>query len=197
MVRRLLWTTLGFVGMLLAPAVGKAGLVELCEVQPNIDYECKNCTPTVRELPIALFNLPTPSDINGIREIDFTMSMQVPNPGSSGLRLALDGIDTGIPLTGFQKDTLVEKNFNLKEGDPNWLSPSVEAQLVDALKDGQVFASLITDTPSDLAVQLYSDTDVKLCLTVSSPDPVPEPATLLVWGAMGAGLALRRRREIA
>src|SRR5215213_8060529 len=35
---------------------GRAGLVSLCEFQPSIDYECKNCTPTGREVPVALFN---------------------------------------------------------------------------------------------------------------------------------------------
>jgi hypothetical protein len=183
----LLWTSA-------IPAESRAGLVSLCEFQPSIDYECRDCIPTSTTLPVALFNYPNASSITDISQIEFTMSMQVGDPAASNLTLGIDGIDTGLALTGFQRDSLVEKTFTMNEGDANWLTPGKEAELLNALKDGEVMASIMGATPEDMYVQLYSDTNVQLCITGAEPDAVPEPTSLLVFGV--AALAAWRRRKV-
>jgi hypothetical protein len=175
------------------PTEGRAGLVSLCEFQPSIDYECRNCTPTTTAMPVALFNYPNHNALTDINQIEFTMSMQVGDPAASNLTLGIDGIDTGLALTGFQRDSLVEKTFTMSEGDANWLTPGKEAELLNALKDGEVMASIMGATTDDLKVQLYSDTNVQLCISGNGPEPTPEPSSLLVCGA--AALAAWRRRK--
>lgn len=177
------------------PTEGRAGLVSLCEFQPSIDYECRDCTPTSTTLPVALFNYPNANSLTNINQIEFTMSMQVGDPAASNLTLGIDGIDTGLALTGFQRDSLVEKTFTMNEGDANWLTPGKEAELLNALKDGEVMASIMGATPEDLKVQLYSDTNVQLCISGTGPDTVPEPTSLLVFGAVALS-AWRRRKAI-
>ena len=197
----MLRTKLGLVAAMLLlsfPTASKAGLVALCEFQPNIDYDCKNCTPTSTELPIAIFSYPNHADVVDITKMEFTVSMQVGDPANSNLRLAVDGIDTGIQLTGFERDSLVEKTFTMNEGDANWLTPGKEAELLNALKDGELLASVIGATTDDMMLQTYSDTNVQLCITGTTldPDPVPEPTSLLAWGTAAAIAMLRRRRGI-
>jgi hypothetical protein len=172
----------------------RAGLVSLCEWQPNIDYECRDCTPTSNNLPVAIFNYPNAGRVTDLTQIEFTMSMQVGDPQTSNLTLGIDGIDTGIALTGFERDSLVEKTFAVSEGDANWISPEKESEILAALADGEVFASIMGATPDDLKVQLYSDTNVQLCITGTEPDQVPEPASILAWTAAGL-IAFRRRRK--
>lgn len=177
-------------------AESRAGLVSLCEWQPNIDYECRDCVPTSKNLPVAIFNYQNAGRVTDLTDIEFTMSMQVGDPQTSNLTLGIDGIDTGIALTGFERDTLVEKTFSVSEGDAGWISAEKEAEILNALKDGEVFASIMGATPEDLKVQLYSDTNVQLCITGNEPDPVPEPASILAWAAAGV-VAVRRRRRAA
>ena len=177
------------------PSQSRAGLVSLCEFQPSIDYECRDCTPTSKTLPVAMFHYPNAGSATDINQIEFTMSMQVGDPANSNLTLGLDGIDTGLALTGFQRDSLVEKTFKMKEGDANWLTPGKEAEILNALKDGEVIASIMGATPEDMMVQLYSDTNVNLCITGTGPDHVPEPASLLVFGTVALA-AWRRRKAI-
>lgn len=178
------------------PTASRAGLVALCEFQPNIDYDCRNCTPTSNELPIAIFSYPNHADVVDVTKMEFSVSMQVGDPANSNLRLAVDGIDTGIQLTGFERDSLVEKTFMMSEGDANWLTPGKEAELLNALKDGELVASIIGATPEDLMIQTYSDTNVQLCITGTTIEPVPEPASLLAWGTAAAIAMLRRRRAV-
>jgi hypothetical protein len=175
------------------PTASRADLMKLCDFQPNIDYDCRDCTPASNQMPVALFNYPGASGLNDLSQIEFTVSMQVGDPATSNLTLGIDGIDTGIALTGFERDNLVEKTFTMNEGDANWLDPGKEAELLNALKDGEVFASIIGADVDDLKVQLYSDTEVSLCITGNGPETVPEPASMLVWAA-AAGVAIRRRR---
>jgi len=173
----------------------RAGLVSLCEFQPSIDYECRDCTPTGKSLPVAIFNYPNHGALTDINQIEFTMSMQVGDPANSHLTLGIDGIDTGLALTGFQRDSLVEKTFKMKEGDANWITPGKEAELLNALKDGEVFASIMGATPEDLKVQLYSDTNVQLCITGTGPTETPEPSSMVVFGAILLA-AWRRRKTV-
>jgi len=172
----------------------RAGLVSLCEFQPAIDYECRNCTPTKRDVPVALFDYHNQGTLQDISQIEFTVSMQVGDPANSHLSLGIDGIDTGLALNGFSRDTLTEKTFSMHKGDANWLSPQTEAQLLNALKDGQALASVIGATPDDTRIQLYSDTQTNLCITGNSVEPTPEPASLLAWAAAIAVSVARRRK---
>ena len=186
-------TSAAAVLLLSLPTASRADLMKLCDYQPNIDYECRNCTPTSTPIPIALFNYPGASGLQSLSEIEFKVSMQVGDPATSNLTLGIDGIDTGIALTGFERDNLVENTFTMNEGDANWLTPGKEAELLNALKDGEVFASIMGETTDDLKVQLYSDTNVQLCITGTGPETVPEPTSMLVFGA--AAFAAWRRRK--
>jgi hypothetical protein len=187
--------------LLANPLVAFAGPIMICDTQPNIDYACKNCTPKSTELPFALFDFTHQPNITSLSQIELTMSMQVGNPGLTNLHLALDGIDTGLKLTGFQKDSLIQQTFTIKAGDPGFMSASNVATLLKDVKNGEIAASLIGATPDDLKVQLYSDTNVQLCLTGNpgtSSSSTPEPASLLVWALCACALCfVRCRRGLA
>jgi hypothetical protein len=190
-----------FAAWVWASAAG-AGQIRICDVQPNIDYACENCNPTATALPIAVFDFskqPGMAALTSLTGLEFTMSMQTPVSSASGLRLALNGIDTGIALDGFDFATLKEQTFKLSENDANWLTPDKESALLASLQasNGEVTASILANKPEDLKLQLYSDTNVKLCLDGLTPDPrepVPEPGALMVWGAAAAAVAWRRLR---
>ena len=184
--------------LFLGGAAATAGQLEICNVQPNIDYACNNCNPTARELPIAVFDFSREAKLASLSGIEFTMSMQVPNPANPGLHLALNGIDTGIALNGFDRDTLLTNTFSLDSTTANWLSPEKQAALLDSIRthNGEITASILADTPAQLKLQLYSDTDVKLCLTgetPTTPNRVPEPGAYLLWSLAVGAVALRRR----
>jgi hypothetical protein len=186
----------GFALALIAPGRASASLIKVCDTQPNIDYDCRDCSPSVREIPFALFDFSAQPKLTGITGLEVALSMQVGDAANNNLTLALDGIDTGIKLTGFERDSLVEKTFKLDDTNANWLSPDKEAALMTALSDGQVFASILGETEDDLKVQLYSDTPVSLCITgPEEASAVPEPASLLVFALAAAAGALRRRRR--
>jgi hypothetical protein len=182
--------------------VAAAAQIQICDVQPNIDYTCNNCSPTTNSLPIAVFDFSKQANLSSLKSLDgieFTMSMQAPVATNSGLRLGLNGIDTGISLDGFARDTLNAKTFSLSNTDANWLSAEKQSALLSSLtaNNGEVTASILADNPQNLKLQLYSDTDVKLCLNCSTPDVptrVPEPAALLTWGLVAAAAAGWRRR---
>ncbi|HVJ83516.1 MAG TPA: PEP-CTERM sorting domain-containing protein [Planctomycetia bacterium] len=186
----------GFALALLAPDRASASLIKVCDTQPNIDYDCRDCAPTTKEIPFALFDFSSQQKLTGITGLEVALSMQVADPSAHNLTLALDGIDTGIQLTGFERDALVEKTFKLDDTDANWLSPDKEAALMTALSDGQVFASVLGETEDDLKIQLYSDTATSLCITgPEQTSAVPEPASLLIFALSAAAGAIHRRRR--
>lgn len=109
------------------------------------------------------------------------------------LTLALDGIDTGLVLNGFQNNLLVWRSRRLGSIDPQ-LSADLLAALQD---DGQLQPTIVDATPGDNFIWLPSATfsSIRLIGTFA-PSVAPSPAALGV-GALG-GLALlgqRRRKD--
>ena len=177
-------------------AAAGAGQIQICDIQPNIDYSCVNCTPTTKSLPIAVFDFSKQQSLSSLSALSFTMSAQVPDPSNVGLHLALNGIDTGLALNGFDKATLKELTFSAADG--KGLTPQVESALLQSIADhkGLVTATLLADSPDKLKLQLYSDTNLTLCFTglvPETPSTVPEPGAALLWGFAAVAVAWRRR----
>ncbi len=184
-----------------------AGLTQTISAsQPIIDWPLCRCgDPLPGVLDFALFEM-NGSALCSIDAMQFTMTIQDGDTGLSdfdynNLSLALDGVNTGIKLNGFKAGEKNSLSFSIDENSLGW-SDSAMQQILDNLKsDGQLFASIVDATPNDNAVNLYSafDTTLTLTGTVCPPDPnaVPEPATILMWGAAGLVLVYRNRRRKA
>jgi hypothetical protein len=137
--------------------------------------------------------------------VTLTMEDGDTNPGEldyGNLTLQLDDVNTGIPLNGFPAGQEVERTFTLTNTDPNWLSPEQVENLLLALNDNQLFASIHDATPGDNKVNLYSVFDTTISITGemlggTGQQPVPEPSSVLVWGAVltVAARVLRKRRQ--
>jgi hypothetical protein len=198
MLRSLLAATLLAV---VSPAF--AGLTRtITDTQPIIDWPLCRCgTPMPGVLDFALFDFNNQAQLCSIDRIDFTFTMEDGDTGPgdfdfNNLTLALDDINTGIKLNGFKSGQENSLSFSLDRNSPNWISDSTMNQLLSKLnEDGQLLASIVDATPNDNDANLYSIFDTSLTLQGLCPDPIPEPAALLVWAAAGGAFVVARMRR--
>lgn len=182
----------------------QAGIITITDTEPMIDFPdcgCDKKLPAV--LPFALFDFTGQMPLASITGIEISLTMEDGDTDFGeldydNLSLLLDDVDTGIRLNGFPGKQEVERTFSLTSSDPNWLSPDKLEDLVLALADNQLLASIKDGTPDDNYVNLYSIFDTKISITgemlgSGGSDPVPEPASLAVWGLGIAALWLRRK----
>lgn len=189
------------------PSMATAGIITITDTEPMIDYPDCNCTdkdalPAV--LPFALFDFSDQMQLATITGLEITLTMEDGDTGigefdEGNLTLQLDNVDTGIELNGFNAGEELTHTFSLDSTDPNWLSADILSDLILSLEDNQLFASIKDATPDDNFVNLYSvfDTTIRITgemLSGGGSDPVPEPASLLVWGMAGV-LAYRWKRR--
>lgn len=190
-------------GLFLATSVASAGIVNLTDTQPMIDFPDANCSCgdlLPAELPFALFDFTGQPSLGSIKGLSITLTMQDGDTGlgqfdRDQLSLALDGVSTGLLLNGFNQGEENTLTFSLEQGDANWLSNDSLNQLLAALGDNQLLASILDASPDDNGVLLYSFFDTTITLwgdMLSGGDPVPEPASLAIWG-LGAALLIGRR----
>jgi hypothetical protein len=174
----------------------------ITDTQPIIDFPLCRCgTPLPAVLDFALFDFSTQPKLCSLRGLELTLTMQDGDTGPAdfdfnNLSLALDGVNTGIKLNGFQSGLENSLVFSINDSMPNWLGSGTIAQILDKLKDGQLMASIVDATPNDNDVNLYSAFDTRLSLMGECPDDpnsVPEPEAILVWGVAGLVLAYRAR----
>ncbi|MBY0589492.1 hypothetical protein K2X85_20140 [bacterium] len=180
-----------------------AGLTQtITDSQPIIDWPLCRCgTPLPGVLDFALFDYGNQAKLCTIDKMEFTFTMEDGDTGAgnfdfNNLTLALDDVDTGIKLNGFNSGQENTVTFSLDRNSPNWISDSVMNQILSNLNsDGQLLASIVDATPNDNDANLYSIFDTTLKLTGTCPDAVPEPEAILVWAAAGTVLVVARMRR--
>jgi hypothetical protein len=180
-----------------------AGLTQtITDSQPIIDWPLCRCgTPLPGVLDFALFDYGNQAKLCTIDKMEFTFTMEDGDTGPgnfdfNNLTLALDDVDTGIKLNGFNSGQENTVTFSLDRNSPNWISDSVMNQILSNLNsDGQLLASIVDATPNDNDANLYSIFDTTLKLTGTCPDAVPEPEAILVWAAAGTVLVVARMRR--
>jgi hypothetical protein len=99
------------------------------------------------------------SKIRTINNVSATLTAAVQFPDDQGLVLGLDGIDTGIPITGLSDD--LENRTPLTVTG----SPQNAPQIVQALKqDGQLVGTVIDRTPGDNAIAVNGKANTTLTI---------------------------------
>lgn len=193
-------------GALLLASPARAGIITITDVEPMIDFPDCNCGKTLPELlPFALFDFTGQMPLATITGIEITLTMQDGDTALGeldygNLTLQLDNVNTGIQLNDFPAGQEVERTFTLTNSDPNWLSAQDVENLILALNDNQLFASIHDATPDDNKVNLYSVFDTTISITgemLGGANQTPEPSSALLWGMAAAaafGMIRKRRR---
>ena len=97
--------------------------------------------------------------IRTINKVSDTLTAAVQFPDDPGLVLGLDGIDTGIPITGLSNNPRNSTSLTVTG------SPQNAAQIVQALKqDGQLVGTIIDRTPGDNIIFVEGGRDTTLTI---------------------------------
>lgn len=100
------------------------------------------------------------SKISTINNVSVTLTAAVQFSDDRGLVLGLDGIDSGIPITGLSDD------FNNSTPLTVTGSPQNAPQIVQALKqDGQLVGTIIDRTPGDNVIAVNGKANTTLTIT--------------------------------
>jgi hypothetical protein len=187
-------------------AAAPAGMTHtITDTQPIIDWPLCRCGPPLPGvLDFALFDFSGQGGLCSLSAIELSLTMQDGDTGPGdfdhgNLFLGLNGVNTGLRLDGFKGGEELSLAFSLDSSSPDWISQEAIDQILAKLnEDGLIFASIIDVTPDDNNINLYSifDTTLRLTGTVCT-DPIPEPASLAVWGLLAAAAlyGARRRRS--
>lgn len=198
---------LGPLVALLLASPGQAAIIS--DTQHMIDY---GTAPLPAQLNFALFDFGGQPVLDRVKTLQINLAIEDGDTATgdydfNNLSLGLDGIDTGIKLNGFPSGTLPGGIPTSPTAAPFYftgtVSDAVGQQILDALADGQLVASIIDATPGiddkhptnpHNYVNLYSVFTSTLQICGCPSDPVPEPATLALWGlGLACGYAGHRR----
>lgn len=163
--------------------------------------------PLPASLPIALFDFRNTPQLQSLTRIDLSLSIEDGDTGigeldQGNLKVALDGVTTGLTLDGFKNGEKLELSFSLQTGDPGFPDGGTVADILNNIySDNELLVSLVDTTPDGInKINLYSSDQIRLRLHGEDcpTGTVPEPTSVLAWLLGFAAMrALRQRAQRA